>query len=76
VTGKSDRIATLWKLTWKDDRVSCVVYRNTRGMELSLESPGGVIISEPFELQPRAIARTRALRDSLKRRGWKEDERG
>jgi len=27
---------------------------------------------EPFEMEPRALARTKALRDSLKRRGWRE----
>ena len=76
MTGKGDRVATLWKLAWNDDRVSCVVYRNAGGMELSLESATGVIMSEPFDMQPRALARTRALRNSMKRRGWRDDDRG
>jgi hypothetical protein len=29
-----------------------------------------VLVSEPCSLQPRAIARVRALRDSLMRLGW------
>jgi hypothetical protein len=41
-------------------------------MELRLESATGTILTMPFDLQPRALARTRALRESLKRRGWKE----
>lgn len=66
------RVATLWKLMFKEDRVSCVVYHGAKGMELRLESPTGTIFREPFDMQPRSLARTRALRDSLKRRGWKE----
>jgi hypothetical protein len=31
-----------------------------------------VIVSERFDMQPRAFARTQALRDSLKRRGWQD----
>ena len=69
---REGRIATLWHLTWDDVRVSCVVYQSANGMQLRLESPTAIIMSEPFEMQPRAFARTRALRDSLKRRGWKE----
>jgi hypothetical protein len=65
-------IATLWHLTWEDSRVSCVIYQSAEGMQLRLESPGGVIMSEPFDMQPRAFARTRTLRESLKRRGWQE----
>ncbi len=69
---REGRIATLWQLSWNDDRVKCVVYQSAEGMELRLESANGVILSEPFEMQPRAFARTRALRESLKRRGWCE----
>jgi hypothetical protein len=65
-------IATLWHLTWNDDRVRCAVYQNAEGMQLRLESDAGVIVSEPFDMQPRAFARSRALRESLKRRGWRE----
>jgi hypothetical protein len=66
------QIATLWQLAWDDDRLSCVVYRNTDGLQLRLESPTAIILSEPFELQPRAFARMQALRESLKRRGWRD----
>ena len=80
---REGRIATLWHLTWNDpaspqplakagDRVSCVVYQGAEGMQLRLESSAGVIMSEPFDMQPRAFARTRTLRESLKRRGWQE----
>jgi hypothetical protein len=66
------RVSTLWNLSFNGDRVSCVIYRGTHGMELRLESPAGTILTEPFDLQPRSLARTRALRASLKRRGWLE----
>jgi hypothetical protein len=65
-------VATLWQLAWDDDRLSCTVYRNTDGLQLRLESSTATILSEPFELQPRALARMQALRESLKRRGWRE----
>jgi hypothetical protein len=42
-------------------------------MELRVESAAGVILTEPFEMQPRAFARMKALRESLKRRGWLEE---
>jgi hypothetical protein len=44
-----------------------------KGMELRLESAAGVILTEPFDMQPRAFARMKALRESLKRRGWLEE---
>jgi hypothetical protein len=69
---REGRLATLWHLAWNDDRVKCVVYQSAEGMQLRLESAAGVILSEPFEMQPRAFARTRALRESLKKRGWRE----
>jgi hypothetical protein len=65
-------VATLWRLTWNGDLLSCSVYRDGEGLELRLESPAAVILAEPFELQPRALARTQSLRESLKRRGWEE----
>jgi hypothetical protein len=65
-------VATLWQLSCDDDRLSCVVYRNTNGLQMRLESPTAIILSEPFDLQPRALARMQALRESLKRRGWRE----
>ena len=67
-------ISTLWNLTFNEQHLRCVVYRGVNGLELRLESPAGVILSEPFEMEPRAMARTRALRESLKRRGWEEVE--
>jgi hypothetical protein len=80
-TPRQGRLATLWNMTWSDPGaptptattvVSCVVYQGANGMELRLESETGTILSEPFDMQPRSLSRTRALRESLKRRGWKE----
>ena len=70
--GEPRPIATLWQLVLDNDLVFCTVYRNEAGLQLRVESPTAVIISEPFELQPRTFARTQALRNSLKRRGWQE----
>ena len=70
--GRAGRVTTLWNLIFDDSCVSCVIYRGPNGMELRLESTTGTILTMPFDLQPRALARTRALRESLKRRGWKE----
>ncbi len=65
-------VATLWQLALAKDRLFCTVYRNEAGLRLRLESATAVIMSEPFDLQPRMLARTQALRDSLKRRGWQD----
>jgi hypothetical protein len=65
-------VSTLWNLVFDKQRVRCVVYRGVNGMELRLESPTAVILREPFEMGPRALARTRALKESLKRRGWRD----
>ena len=65
-------VATLWQLAWNRDRIKCVIYRDGNGLELRVESQNAVILTEPFDLQPRMLARTQALRDSLKRRGWQE----
>ena len=65
-------VSTLWNLTFNEQQISCVVYRGVNGLELRLQSPTAVILSQPFEMEPRALAKTRALRDSLKRRGWEE----
>ena len=65
-------VAKLWQLRWKDDSVSCTIYRHGKDLELRLESPTALILAEPFELQPRMLARTQSLRESLKQRGWKE----
>jgi hypothetical protein len=73
---REGRIATLWHLTWDDNLVSCVVYQSAEGMQMRLESGAGVLMTEPFDMQPRTFARTRALRESLKRRGWRESAPG
>ena len=65
-------VATLWQLALAKDRLFCTVYRSQEGLQLRLESETAVIMSEPFDLQPRMMARTQALRESLKRRGWRE----
>lgn len=65
-------IATLWQLAWNRDRIKCVIYRDGNGLEMRVESKNAVILTEPFDLQPRMLARTQALRESLKRRGWQE----
>jgi hypothetical protein len=67
-----DRVATLWRLEWNDERLFCAVYRGAAGLQLCVESPTGIIAAERFALRPRAVARMRALRDSLLRRGWRE----
>lgn len=64
------RVATLWQLAWRNQQLSCVVYRDGEALRLTVESPTAVIVTEPFEMQPRALARAHALRDALLRRGW------
>jgi hypothetical protein len=68
-------VTTLWRLAWNDDQLSCVVYRGDDGLQLRLESKKAVILSQPFEMRPRSLARLRTLRESLKRRGWRESEK-
>ena len=65
-------VATLWQLAWNDDLLSCAVYKAGGGLEMRLESGRRTIFAEPFELGPRMVARTQALRRSLMRRGWKD----
>jgi hypothetical protein len=72
VRGDAQHIATLWRMTWNDNVVSCVVYRTGDGFQLSVESPVAIVVTEKFDLEPRALARAQALRDSLKRRGWQD----
>jgi hypothetical protein len=68
-----ERVATLWRLEWNDEKLLCAVYRGGEGgLQLCVESPSGIIVSERFSLRPRAVARVRALRDSLLRRGWRD----
>jgi len=62
----------LWQLAWNDDRLWCSVYRKRDRLELTVESKKAIIVTEPFDVEPRAVARAQALRDALKRRGWKE----
>jgi hypothetical protein len=66
-------VATLWNLRFDDSILRCVVYHGESGMELRLESAKATILTERFDMHPRAFARTKALRESLKRRGWKEE---
>jgi hypothetical protein len=68
-------IATLWQLAWNGNRLSCVVYRSSKGLELRLESGTRTLLTQPFELQPRKLSQTEALKRSLKRRGWREERR-
>ncbi len=63
-------VATLWQLAWRNQQLSCVVYRDGDALRLTVDSPTAVIVTEPFEMQPRALARAQALRDALLRRGW------
>jgi hypothetical protein len=65
-------VATLWSLAWDHERLSCAVYRDGEHLQLRVQSPHAVIVSEHFDLQPRALARAHALREALKRRGWIE----
>jgi hypothetical protein len=51
-------ISTLWNLTFNEQQLRCVVYRGVNGLELRLESLTAVILSEPFDMEPRALARS------------------
>jgi len=62
----------LWDLAWEGDRLSCAVYKAGSGLEMRLESGAKTILTEPFQIQPRALARVRALKRSLERRGWRD----
>ena len=70
--GASRPVATLWQLTFNDERMCCNIYRDGRSLQLRVESPHTVMVDEPFELMPRMLARTRALRASLLRQGWRD----
>ena len=72
VPGGTARLATLWNLAWDSDRLACRVYRADGRMQLKIESADAVVITESFDLGPRALARAHALRDALKRRGWRD----
>ena len=68
----NEPVATLWRLAWNEDWISCAVYHHGPGLEMRLESRSNVIMSETFELRPRMLARMQALLSSLKRRGWQD----
>ncbi len=69
----SEPLATLWRLAWNGDRLACIVYRHSDGrLQLRVEVAEAIIVDERFELRPRMLARARALREALKRRGWEE----
>ncbi len=65
-------VTTLWQLALAKDRLFCTIYRGDEGLQLRVETTTAVILTEPFDMQPRTVARTQALRASLKRRGWQE----
>jgi hypothetical protein len=65
-------VARLWELEWNADKLSCAIYRQGTGLQLRVESAVAVIVTERFDMQPRALARARALREGLKRRGWRD----
>jgi hypothetical protein len=67
-----NRIALLWQLAWKNDRVSCAVYKAGKGLEMRLEAGRRTLYAEPFEIGPRMVGRVQALRRSLLRRGWED----
>ena len=69
-------LAVLWELRWNENRLLCAVYRSTAGLQLRVESARTVVVSEPFVIEPRALARAQKLRDDLKRRGWTESSHG
>jgi hypothetical protein len=62
----------LWQMAFDDSRLSCAVYRGRTGLVMRLETPTHTVLSEPFEIRPRVLARAQALRRSLKRRGWRD----
>ena len=72
IPGEAGRLATLWHLAWDDARLACVIYRANGAMQLKIESEEKVVMTQPFELQPRALARAHALGEALKRRGWRD----
>ena len=63
-------LAVLWELRLNQSHIACRVYRDGARLQLCVESPTAVIVREPFEFEPRAVARARMLRENLKRRGW------
>jgi hypothetical protein len=65
-------IAVLWDVEWNDHHLACRIYRQGAGMQLRIESSRAVVVAESFEMQPRALARARAVHAGLTRRGWRD----
>lgn len=65
-------MATLWRLVFNGDSLSCAVYRAGGGLEMRLETPTRTVLAERCELRPKTLWRMQALRRSLKRRGWQD----
>ena len=65
-------IAVLWDVECNDHRLACRIYRQDSSMQLRIESPTAVVVAESFEMQPRALARARAVHAGLTRRGWRD----
>lgn len=65
-------VATLWRLSWGASSLRCAIYRADGAFQLSVESDTAAIITERFDMKPRAFTRAQALRNALKRRGWVE----
>jgi len=68
-------VARLWELSWETARIWCAVYRGPGGLEMRVETEDATILKEPFDIRPAAVARVKALRRSLKRRGWQDAAR-
>jgi hypothetical protein len=73
VSSGSVPVAVLWRLQLNDSHIACRVYRDGGRLQLCVESATAVIVREPFDLEPRAVARARMLRENLKRRGWSDE---
>ena len=73
MTARSRLVTVLWKLSWEQQTLSCVVYRTKIGLELRLESGTGVVLTEPYDIRPRLTARFNRLKATLKRHGWRDE---
>jgi len=72
VTADGQAVTVLWRLAWEAETLSCAIYRTADRLELRLESPQKVILSEPFDIRPRLMSRLEVLRAALLRRGWQD----
>lgn len=68
-------VAVLWEVEWNGTSLRCAVFRHAKGLEMRVESAAAIVVSEPFGLQPRAVARATALHRELTRRGWRDTVR-